>query len=567
MMEPLTDLPFDSVIDILKFTDTPVAVDTECDPETDTVLGISMACESYADYLPVADSEVTNLKPKHLTTLLDILHNKTLVFHNAGFDILKLEPLGFIESNVWYDTMLMAHWIDENKLSYSLDSVSREYGGLPKNRSKIMQLIIDTDGWVAVPYKLIREYSTNDAFITLELFNKLLPLFQAQEFDTDIWHKIECKFILIIARMVQQGVKIDLDFCMREILRGESIMQDCREQLNCNPASPKDLEHLLLNTLALPVAKKTPGGKVSFDKEAMEQYETKLKQIKSPVADLVLTYRGWQKTLSANYKSYISHCDNNHILHPNYMLHRTVTSRLSCSEPALQQIPKISEKDWNGNLKSAFIPREGYQLWSADYSQLEFRLVAAYAEEEQLLEIFKDDSRSLFKEMSNQLDWDYNKTKTFSYATIYGSGANHTSQIFNVSMNEAKEMIDEFYSTYPGIKKVTRQASYLARKRGWVQLWTGRRRHFRYKGEDFKAMNAIAQGGGAEIVKRAMIRLAESVCNDLCRMLLQIHDEVIFEIATGREKEYLPHIKQVMEEIDYDFGIPFKVEITKWGEK
>ena len=582
-------LSYDSILNLMSVPKT-LVIDTESG-ETRGLMGVSSCFEGLTNGFYLGwNHDDHNLLPYQRERLSNILSDerKTLVFHNAAYDLKVLEHNGLIprKRRNFYDTMLMVHWINENLNNYSLDAQSKAYGGKPKNRSNAMQYIIDTYGWDAVTFQMNNNYSSNDAFITWELFEKVLPEFQAQGFD-DLWHEWEERFIWVVANMIELGIKIDTEFCVREMLKGQSIMGQMRAELMINPGSPKGLEKLLIEELGLPVAKHTKScikcnpptykiqpvpvhtheGKPSFDKDAMKIYDQLLEKVDDERAKKVLRYRGWQKTISSNYQAYLELRDTNDVLHPGYKLHGTETGRMSCEKPNLQQIPKSSDKEWNGHLKQAFVPREGFELWEVDYSQLEFRLTAAYAEQEELLEIFNDRDNDVFTAMAEQMGWLRQNVKTLVYLILFGGGARRASVAFGVSLDEGKELVEEFHGRYKKIRAISRKAQNLATVRGYVQYWTGRRRHFSRGSSYYRAFNSIIQGGEAEIVKRAMIKLDETVCDEKCRMVLQVHDSIVFEIAVGEYDRYMPRIKEAMENVDYDFGVRFFVEDKRWGEK
>lgn len=565
------ELRYDGILDFME-AQTLLTIDTESG-ETRGLMGVSVAFDGLINtgFYMGWNHDDRNLIESQRVRLSRILNDetKTLVFHNAAYDLKVLERAGLIKRGRknFYDTMLMVHWINENLKNYSLDRQSQAYGGKPKNRTSAMQYQIDTYGWDGVTFEMNDKYSSHDAWITHELFRKLLPEFQKQGFDGPLW-EVEQKYVWVIANMIELGIKIDLEFCIREMLKGNEVMLRMRNELHINPGSPIGLNKLLHDDLGLPVMKLTPGGKPCFDKEAMALYDQLLEKVDDERAKKVLRYRGWQKTVSSNYKAYIDLRDSDNVLHPGYKIHGTETGRASCEKPNLQQIPKASIKEWNGNLKTAFIPRDGYGLWEVDYSQLEFRLTCAYAEQHDLIEIFNDPSRDIFTEMASTMGWLRQNVKTLVYLILFGGGANRAKVAFNLdTIEEGMELVNEFHRTYPEIKKISRKAQNLATTRGYVQYWTGRRRHFPKGSKYYRAFNSIIQGGEAEIVKRAMIKLDETVCNEECRMVLQVHDSIVFEIKVGEESNYLPKIKEAMEAVDFDFGVQFRVDTKKWGEK
>ncbi len=554
-----------------------VTVDTEgyLTKEHPLMAGFSAAFDGLEQgiYFPISHSQ-GNLTTQQLKKVYTILEQKeALVAHNMMHDINVLKKSGFHHEGKFYCTMLMAHWIDEELFDYSLNAISKRYGGQPKAMPPQMSLIIESDGWNAVPVAWMDEYSSNDALITHKLFRKELPEFQAQGFDDGLWDR-ETTFIReVIIPMKERGIKTDLGFCVKEYMRGQAIMDDCIKEMGFKPSSPKALEKFLIDELGLPVISRTPTGRVQFNKDAMEQYDLLLEKKDDERAKTILRFRGWQKTNSSNYKAYLNLCDEQGVLHPSYNLHRTVTHRLSCSEPNLQQIPKTSDKDWNGGLKRAFVPREGFKLWSVDYSQLQFRMTVAYAGEHSLIDIFNDPKRDIFQEMATQMNWLRQDVKTLVYLILFGGGGTRASVAFGVSKSQGYELVKEFHSQFPAIKRCAKRAENAARQQGYVRTWAGSKRHFKRGAAYYRALNAVIQGGEAEIIKSAMILIAQEVCDKNCYLLLQIHDEIVPEIREGMEDIYLPKIKECMiratEEFnDYvDYPVAFTVSASEWGKK
>jgi DNA polymerase I-like protein with 3'-5' exonuclease and polymerase domains len=355
-----------------------LTVDTE---GVGPMMGFSVCVKGMPEgfYLPFAQRDTDkNLSVAEQKHVLKLLGQKTLIHHNAAHDVAVLEDAGVSPYDFW-DTMLMAYWLNEEMPNYSLDWVSRAYGGNPKNASRAQKQIIEEEGWHAIPLEMMDKYSSNDAFITDELFWKLKPKFDEQ-FSEELW-RVEQDFIrYAIIPMKQRGVRTDMDFIVKEYMRGDMIMNRCQRELKINPSSPLDLKKFLVDELGLPVLKHTKSckkcypdekfrrglpvhthkGPPSFDKDAMKEYDEILARKDDDRAKTILTFRGWQKTNSSNYKAYMRLADSERVLRPNFKLHGTRTHRLSCEDPNLQQIPKSSDKDWNGGLKQAFIPREGF---------------------------------------------------------------------------------------------------------------------------------------------------------------------------------------------------------------
>jgi DNA polymerase I len=391
-----------------------------------------------------------------------------------------------------------------------------------------------------------------------------------------LW-EIESDFIRMIAEIKQRGIKIDTEFSRKKAIEGTRILNQTRSELGWNPGSPQQLGNYLLNDLGLPVIKRTPNGAPSFDKEALEEYELHLESTGDTTAQKVLTYRGWQKTVSSNFQAYLDLMDEDRVLHPNYKVHGTRTCRLSCEKPNLQQIPRESVKPWNGDVKKAFIPREEQlylelpgrehkrnlvsgklRLRTFDFKQVEFRLAAAYAKEKELLEVFNSGA-DIFTEMSNRLGRPRHQIKTFVYATLYGAGKSKIALILKVPKDEADDLYDEYHGTWPGFKRISQKATDLAANDGYIEYWSGRRRHLG-KRDAHKAFNSVIQGGAFEIIKRRMLALREQP------IVLQVHDSITVEDDDNCDTDY---IKRILEDIpeSKDFGVKFEVDMVVEGEK
>lgn len=493
-----------------------------------------------------------------------------LIFHNAKFDLVNLSTAGIEYLGKFYDTMIICHLLDENLFSKSLDACVRKYvpGEDTKKNTEAFNLIIKHMGWDGISPDDMREYAEHDAFITLCLWEERKAAFEAEELGTNgVWdHKQE--FTRVLIKMEGRGVRINQALAFEQAQIGTTRLEELTKELKMNPSSGKDLERVFLKELELPeYDKKTKGGKPAFDKEAMEYYDAILERRNSPLAKKVKEFRGWQKTVGSNYRAYLRLLSPDGRLRPNYKMHGTRTGRLSCEDPNLQQIPRQSENIWNGNLKGCFIADEGYELWEFDYSQLELRLGTAYAREQNLLVVFADPERDVFTEMSQDLGFSRQDTKTLVYSIQYGAGLKRIAAVFGVSLDRARAIKNKYHSTYPGFVKVENMAKARCKSVGKIKLWSGRYRHFWDKYNDaHKAFNSVIQGGAADIVERQMVRLFKAFDSDECRMLLTVHDSVVWEIRKDKVAHYKPLIEEMMANIEPDFGVKFKVEAKEWGK-
>lgn len=547
-------------------------------------MGVSVAYrgtqgELTALYLPLRHSNLggrSNYSSDRVLPVLQrILRECLVIYHNAKYDLVALSTLGlFSGTGRFVDTMVLAHLLDENRpfTGKSLDSCARYYlkTDKGKQRDEALKGAIKVFGWGALTPDLICRYAVWDASLTYQLFETLQPKLTAEGLG-DVWkHKSE--FTRLLIKMEGTGILIDQELCSRMAELGHDEMARIRRELSLNPASPKDLAVLFFDQLGLPeyISQKT--GRRSFDKDAMKWYEELLSMMNNPTAQKILEYRGWQKSVSSNYEAYLELLSPDGRLRPNYLQHGTITGRLSCRNPNLQQIPKAGDKPWNGLMKKCFVPEKGYVLISVDYSQLELRLANVYAQEPTLNLAFAE-GRDVFEEMRKELGMSRNDTKTFVYSTQYGGGERRISNVFRVDRMRAREMRNHYYETYPRFKKVSDSAAKDVVDNAKIRLWSGRYRHFLYpEDESHKAFNSVCQGGAADIVERAMLRLDQAGFNssDDCRLLLQIHDEVVCEVREDKAEEYKREIAASMAAVDFHprlTTVKFAAEAKMWGEK
>lgn len=550
-----------------------VALDTESSgldlrDGTGRVLGFSIAFEVvngmvFSGYFPVTHIDF-NYDESIVRRIMTGLQGKTLIMHNAKHDLVALDRMGYPWTGRFMDTMLMAHMLDENLPNKSLDYLARRFVGEHKERSDFMQKYINAFGWGMLPADVVQEYAEHDAVITLKLFKYLKPQWDKEGLK-DYWGNAEgAEFTRVLAEIERTGVRLDQDFIAQEIAKGRFLMDDIEATLDANPASSLGLQRLLLEELGLPVIKRTPAGKPSFDRATMEQYDVLLEDLGNPVASYVLTYRGWQKVVSSTYEPLLQLVGPDGRVRPNFKIHGTVTGRLSCERPNLQQIPRSSTHDWNGNAKRAFIADPGWRLINFDYKNLEFRLAAAYANQPELLAFFNS-GRDVFSEMALSLGMQRQDVKTLVYTIMFGGGVNRISTVFKVPEHQARDLLEDFYFKYPELRKASNMAQSIVRRKGKIQLWSGRYRHFdNAERASHKAFNSMIQGGAADIVKRQIVRVHRALDPSEARIVLTVHDSLVVEIKDDKVDELIPDIQALMETVIPDFGVKFEVEVEPW---
>jgi DNA polymerase-1 len=558
-----------------------VAVDTEATglnvaSGKDVCIGVSIAAvindTPVAHYFPtghLAGESVASDVGEKLKYVLES-GGHTLLFVNAQFDILSLETIAIhVEHNEFYDIPTMAHLINENKpYNKGLDSLAQFY---LKDPGKLKDPELDKEkktGWANTTWQQMWEYAVKDAELTWRLWSLLRTMQQWKDLPEEIWpHKQD--LIRVLLSMKRNGVRIDVQLAEEYVHKGVQEMARIEKELGINPASPKQMKKLLIDDLGLPVVKNSKlTGAPSFDKQAMLAYDSMLEKLENPVAKHIKEFRGWQKAVSAAYRPYIDLVDMDGRLRCSYRLHGTATGRLSCAEPNLQQIPKASDKPWNGKVKECFIAQDGYVLLNADFSQLELRLATAYANEEELQKVFNE-GRDIFTEMSKQLGMSRHDTKTLVYSMQYGAGEQRIMDAFGVTKQEAKQIRQNYFTTYPDFRRFNERCTAKVEETGRIKIWSGRERHFENRNEAYKAMNSVIQGGAADIVERIMVRCFKELEGPDCRMLLQVHDSITFEVKESVVPQYIEKIRTLMEDVnavtgDVDFDVRFAVEVDYW---
>ena len=560
--------------------------------QQDRMLGFSLAVKLndgtfVGDYFPCQHMVLPgginyNLPEEAWRYLLWLATSKTLVMHNAIFDKVVVGNEGYVISK-FIDTMKYDHLLNENHNTYDLDNVTlRNLGRKGKDKDPMFQMAQLAWGW-DMPAEYIYNYAKTDGIEALKtVYAQVERAKKAGETKLNTyWAKYEAPSITALSFMRTWGVEIDTEICAREEAKGEAERERITEFFGFNPGSNKGLHKLLVEELGLPelynIKKDKATGEEkksqTFDKKAMERYEIMIEGMddrgeNKEIVQELLCYRGWTKSVSSYYRPYQKLLSPDGRLRPEYKPHGTKTGRWSCADPNLQQIPKETDKVWNGAIKDCLVSASGYSGWEIDYSQLEFRLAASASHSDNLLEVFADPSRDIFTEMAKMLNWSRNACKTLTYSTLYGAGVTRIMDAFGVNQKDATDLIEHFYSVYPNLRRAGKAMALNATRQGYVDIWSGRRRHFQFpKKENFKAFNSYIQGGAADIVKMVIIDCFKEIVNEECRLLLQVHDSLWFEIAEGKETYYLPKIKEIMSRPSSMFNVPLTTDAHPWSRR
>ena len=559
------------------------------------LVGISLSVAPHqAAYIPIAHQYlgVPEQLPINdvLAKLKPILENPKIkkIAQNAKFDYSVLANYGIQVQGIAYDTMLESYILNSTE-RHDMDSMAKRYlkyhtityDELTKvNRS---QLSID-----AIDVEKTTQYAAEDADITLQLHQKLWPELEKNEKLTKLFSDIEMPLALILADMERTGVLVDakqLNDYSKELSK---ILKDTEDELQFlagekfNPGSPKQIQAILFDKHQLPVLKKTPKGDPSTSEEVLSELANTY-----VLPRKILHYRGLAKlknTYTDKLPLMISPID--HRIHTNYNQIGTVTGRLSSNDPNLQNIPVRTEE--GRRIRQAFIAPKGYKVISADYSQIELRIMAHLSQDKSLLNAFAHDkdihrvtaSEILSKPESEVTSEERRRAKAVNFGLIYGMSAFGLSKQINIPRKEATFYIDRYFERYPGVQTYMEKIRNQASTQGYVETLSGRRLYLpkitssrvnEKRGAERAAINAPMQGTAADIIKTAMIKMSEWIKTQPSgniRMLMQVHDELVFEVKEEFVSEYSVSIKSIMENC-YQLSVPLKVDVgigNNWDE-
>jgi len=581
-----------------------VAVDTETDHLDSMVArlaGVSLATSpNKACYIPVGHSgadlysDAPNQLPMDLVVakLKPLLEDPAVlkIGHNLKYDWVMLQKAG-IDTAPIDDTMVMSFDLDAGRsFGHGLDELAKihfDHECIPYKQlcgTGAKQITFDK-----VPLGPATEYAGEDADIALRLWLRLRPRL-AEDNVTRVYERIDKPLVPVIARMERRGIRIDRAYLAKlsaDFGRDIQALEAKIYEAACGPftiGSPQQLGQVLYERLGLKGGRKGKSGQYSTDVNELER----LAGEGVDCARLVLDWRQLTK-LKSTYTDALQTQINPETgrVHTSFSLTGAQTGRLSSNDPNLQNIPIRTEI--GRKIRDAFIADPGHVLLSADYSQIELRLAAHMADVPQLKEAFREgvDIHSLTaEELFGRVDRDTrNQAKTINFAILYGSSAWGIAGRLGLPRDEGKAIIDRYFERFPGIRAFIHSTLAFARERGFTQTLFGRRTHFEPNirspnpsiraGAERAAINAPLQGTSADLIKRAMARmdaaLAEAGLSDV-RMLLQVHDELVFEVPEGREEAAAAVIKQVMAhaaEPAIKLDVPLDVEIgwgPNWGE-
>ena len=576
-----------------------LAIDTETsslDAHQADLIGISLSTKiGKACYIPIGHKSGDCLKKINvIKKLKPLLEDKSVkkIGQNIKFDFIVLYKQG-IEMNSMEDTMLMSYVLDAGKNRHNMDILSEIH--LSHKTISFKDLVGSGKKQInfsEVEINQAMEYAAEDADITYRLY-KIFTKNLNNEKLTNIYEIFEKPLIKILAFMEIHGVKIDNKFLKDLSKKFEKKISNLEKKIfkiskkEFNIASTKQLGEIMYNELKIASLKKTKKGSFATSASVLEDLAFKGHELPK----LILDWRQVSKLKNTYSDSLPEHINpNTNRVHTSFLLAATTTGRLASSDPNLQNIPIKSED--GKDIRKAFIAERGHTLVSADYNQIEMRILADLADVKELKKAFKnnEDIHTLTASQVFNLDIkkvDQNirrKAKAINFGIIYGISQYGLAKQIMVSINEAEEFLTSYFLKFPEIKEYMNSTIKFCRKSGYVNNIFGRRTHINgindknYNVRNFQeraAINAPIQGSASEIMRLAMIRLVKrfkSLKDVKSKILLQIHDELIFEVPNVEIKEICNVVKEEMTSVVksdlHAFSIPLTVDINSgdnWG--
>jgi DNA polymerase I len=571
-----------------------MAIDTETTSLTihsARLVGISISFEeAKAAYIPIGHCPVGAPElqvagqldsEKVLEVLKPLLENPKIkkVGQNLKYDLQILRKWGAEVKGVVGDTLLESYLLDPEQ-PHNLDALAlRHLGHQNISYEEVTGKGKNQISFAEVSIEKATQYSGEDADVTLRLYQLLNP--QLKEAGLlELYEKIEVPLVEVLAEMEFSGISVDrhrlleMDEALTEDISSveDKIFEIAQGAFNIN--SPKQLSQVLFEKLGLPVVRKTKTG-VSTDESVLQELSQS-----HEICQWILKYREFNKLKSTYVQGLLEQIHPlTHRIHTSFNQTVTATGRLSSSNPNLQNIPTIEDKRYD--VRMAFVAGPGKRLLSADYSQVELRMLADMSEDKELMRAFQHNedvhehtARKIFK--TKEVSSEQRKVaKTINFGVVYGQTPYGLSQTLKISPGEAKAFIDSYFETYSGIKSYLQSLIEEARKKGYVTTRLGRRRfipeinsqnRMRREMAERTAINTPIQGSAADMIKVAMLTTYRRLKTEnlKSKLLLQVHDELLLEVPESEERQAQTLLKESMEGA-MPLKVPLKVDMG-WGK-
>jgi len=541
------------------------------------VIGVSFCTRpDRAWYIPWNHGEVKLTANEMKSLIVETLARPDLVklAHNAKYDVEVLGVEGIKVVNLQFDTMIEGHLLNADRRSVSLENLARDF--LTEEKGDLKVLLGKSENFADIPLEQAKDYAAQDAALTFKLHQLFEPKLDVEKSIKWVFENLEMPLVSVLASMEMTGVKLDVDFLKSLSVelhkKLEKLIKDIYKSVGreFNIASPKQLQEILFTELKLPSTKKTKTG-YSTDESVLQDLAGK-----HEIPRLILDYRKLAK-LTSTYvdvlPDMVSARDGR--LHTHYHQTGTATGRLSSSDPNLQNIPARSEEGMK--IREAFIPEKGFVFLSADYSQVELRLMAHLSGDEKMIDAFahhRDIHAETAKIIFGSSDKEFrSRAKAINFGVIYGISAFGLSQQLGILPKEAKQFIDSYFEQFPKVKDYMDASIELAKKKKFSETLFGRKRPLpdidsknptlRQMAERV-AINAPLQGTAADIMKYAMVKVHEELLAQKIksRILLQVHDELVIEVLHSELEQVKSLVEKAMTDLSKTPGENLKVPLV-----
>lgn len=575
-------------------TEKRFAIDTETtslDYRIAEMVGFSVAFDANdAYYIPLAhdyegapeqlnrDAIIQQIKP--------ILEDPSVekIGHHLKYDAHIFENHGIHLQGWYFDTMLASYVLNAVTTRHGMDDVARVYlshltttfeqvAGKGAKQKTFNQIEIETAG----------HYAAEDAHVTYRLYEVLERKLKEIPELINILHHIEMPVASVLATMEENGIELDLSFLDQLSVDFANTIQNLENQIieiageSFNVGSPKQVGEVLFEKLGLKGGKKTATGQYSTSEAVLEK-------IDHPITELIIEYRGLTKLRSTYTEALVKQANpDTHRVHTSYHQALTATGRLSSTDPNLQNIP--IREEIGRQIRKAFIAPQGRVLLAADYSQIELRLMAHFSQDDALVDAFQNGqdvhrrtaSEVLGVALENVTSDQRRQAKAVNFGLLYGMSEFGLIRQLGFTREESQNYIKQYFHRYPGIYEYMQRTRQVALEQGFVETITGRRLYtpdidarnmMVRKGAERAAINAPLQGSAAEIIKMAMIEVNKILPQDQAKLLLQVHDELVFEVDEAIADQLATQIKDVMQKV-VTLSVPLVVEVGQgknWGE-
>ena len=508
--------------------------------------------------------------------------------HNLKYDRHILQNLGIDLKGKLLDTMLFSYVNNSTITRHNLDAVSKRYLNInPTSYEDVAGKGAKQIPFSEVSIEVASEYASEDADISLKLYEHIEPLVQKETKLAKLYSEIEGPLIYTLGDIERNGVLIDSEKLNQQSKELEAKILELEQKVqksageDFNLGSPKQLQEILYEKLGLPVIKKTPKGQPSTAESVLQELSMDF-----PIVQEILSYRAISK-LKSTYTDKLPKMVNSNTgrVHTSYHQAVTATGRLSSSDPNLQNIPIRSEE--GRRIREAFIAPDGYKILAADYSQIELRIMAHLSRDQGLMDAFakgqdihQATAAEIFSTNIDEVTANQRRSaKAINFGLIYGMSAFGLSKQLQITRAEAQNYIEQYFDRYPQVKHYMDETKQSAKKMGYVETVFGRRLYLadiessnyqRRQYAERSAINAPMQGTAADLIKMAMVLLHQKIREESfeAKIIMQVHDELVIEVDENQQDELSELTKSIMSEISkLDVDLKVDADIgNNWDE-